>query len=162
MLLPESTVKELIKGLTSDQITSQGGLLKQLQKQILEAALKGEMTDHLGYEKHAKSDGSNARNGSFQKTLKGDFGEMTLQVPRDRNGQFEPQIIRKGQTRFNGFDDKIISLYARGMTTREIQEHLHEIYGTEVSPSLISSVMGFRSPKCLRISLPADLISSGK
>lgn len=140
MLLPENTVKELIKGLSSEQIIGQGGLLKQLQKQLIEAALKGEMTDHLGYEKHAKSEGSNARNGSFQKTLKGDFGELTIQVPRDRHGDFEPGIIKKGQTRFDGFDEKIISLYARGMTTREIQEHLYEIYGTEVSPALISTV----------------------
>jgi putative transposase len=82
----------------------------------------------------------NTRNGKSKKTLKGEFGELPIEVPRDRHGSFEPQLIPKHQTRWSGFDDKIISLYARGMTVREIQAHLQEMYGTEVSPSLISSV----------------------
>jgi putative transposase len=82
----------------------------------------------------------NTRNGKSKKTLKGDFGELPIEVPRDRHGSFEPQIVTKHQTRWAGFDEKILSLYARGMTVREIQSHLEEIYGTEVSPTLISSV----------------------
>ena len=82
----------------------------------------------------------NTRTGKSKKTLKGDFGELPIEVPRDRHGSFEPQLIPKHQTRWAGFDDRIISLYARGMTVREIQAHLQEMYGTEVSPSLISSV----------------------
>src|SRR6201997_3549979 len=99
------------------------------------------MTDHLGYEKHdpAGHHGGNTRNGKSQKTLKGDFGELELETPRDRQATFDPKIVAKRQTRWTGFDDKIISMYARGMTTREIQGHLEEIYGIEVSP-LISNV----------------------
>jgi len=125
-----------------EDIIGQNGLLKQLTKALLERALEAEMTAHLGYEKHAAAgDGSgNSRNGTSQKTLKGDFGELPLELPRDRNATFEPQIVAKHQTRFAGFDDKIISMYARGMTTREIQGHLEEIYGIEVSPALISEV----------------------
>jgi len=83
---------------------------------------------------------SNSRNGKTTKALKGDFGELPLETPRDRNGTFEPKIVAKGQTRFTGFDDKIVSMYARGMSTREITGHLEEIYGVEVSPALISHV----------------------
>jgi putative transposase len=118
------------------------GLLKQFTKAVLERALRAEMTEHLGYAKHeAAGQGSgNSRNGVTRKTLKGEFGEIELETPRDRNGEFEPQIVRKNQTRWTGFDDKILSLYARGMTTREIQGHLEEMYQVEVSPSLISQV----------------------
>lgn len=100
------------------------------------------MTEHLGYEKHdpAGYNKGNSRNGKTSKKLKGDFGEIDLETPRDRNGTFEPKMIAKGQTRFTGFDDKILSMYARGMSTREIQGHLEEIYGVEVSPTLISNV----------------------
>jgi putative transposase len=100
------------------------------------------MSDHLGHDKNApvtNPDG-NTRNGKSKKTLKGEFGELPIDIPRDRQGSFEPQLIPKHQTRWAGFDDKILSLYARGMTVREIQSHLEEMYGTEVSPTLISSV----------------------
>jgi len=125
-----------------EEIIGKNGLLKQLIKGLVERAMQGEMNHHLGYEKHnARGNNSgNSRNGKSQKTLKGDFGEMTIDVPRDRNGTFVPQIIEKNQTRFKGFDDKIISMYARGMTTREIAAHLEEIYGIDVSPDLISDV----------------------
>ncbi|MGB5685387.1 MAG: IS256 family transposase [Candidatus Electrothrix sp.] len=125
-----------------EDLIGETGLLKQLTKGLLERALQAELTDHLGYEKHAPvtTKGGNARNGTSKKTLKGEFGKMPIDVPRDRDSSFEPLIITKGQTRFSGFDDKIISLYARGMTTREIQGHLEEIYGVDVSPSLISGV----------------------
>jgi putative transposase len=109
---------------------------------VLERALQGEMTEHLGYPKHGSTSAQtgNSRNGTSRKTLKGDFGEVELETPRDRNGEFAPQIIKKNQTRWTGFDDKILSMYARGMTTREIQGHLEEMYQVEVSPSLISEV----------------------
>ena len=104
-----------------EDIIGENGLLKQLTKALLERAMQSEMTEHLGYEKHdpAGHNSGNSRNGATIKTLKGDFGEMPLETPRDRNGSYEPKIIGKGQTRFTGFDDKIISMYARGMTTRD-------------------------------------------
>ena len=125
-----------------EDLIGENGLLKQLTKMLVERALEVEMAEHLG---HDKSDPvtnatGNARNGHSAKTLKGEFGELPLDIPRDRQGAFEPQLIGKHQTRWTGFDDKIVSLYARGMTVREIQGHLTEMYGTEVSPSLISAV----------------------
>lgn len=127
---------------TPEDILGEGGLLKQLTKAVLERAMQAELTEHLGYEPHdsAGDNSGNSRNGKSKKTLKGDFGELPIEVPRDRDSSFEPKIVPKGQTRFDGFDDKILSLYARGMTTREIQAHLEEIYQVEVSPALISSV----------------------
>ena len=125
-----------------EDLIGENGLLKQLTKQLLERAMAAEMTEHVGYEKHdAEGDNSgNSRNGKSAKTIKGTFGEIVLETPRDRNGTFEPQIIEKHQTRFTGFDANIISLYARGLSTREIQQHLEEIYHVEVSPALISNV----------------------
>lgn len=125
-----------------EELIGENGLLKQLTKALLERALQGEMTHHLGHKKNGAitSPGGNARNGKSAKTIKGEFGNLPIEIPRDRESSFEPVIIPKGQTRFNGFDDKIISLYARGMTTREIQGHLEDIYGIDVSPSLISTV----------------------
>jgi|ERR1051326_2042738 putative transposase len=125
-----------------EQIIGEDGLLKQLTKALLERVLEAELTDHLGYEKSdpAGYNSGNSRNGKTAKKLKGDFGEIELETPRDRNATFEPKMVAKGQTRFTGFDDKILSMYARGMTTREIQGHLTEMYGVEVSPTLISNV----------------------
>lgn len=127
---------------TPEDIIGEHGLLKQFTKALLERAMQAEMTQHLGYEKHdqAGNNSGNSRNGKTTKALKGDFGEVALETPRDRNGTFEPKIVAKGQTRFAGFDDKIVSMYARGMSTREITGHLEEIYGVEVSPALISNV----------------------
>jgi putative transposase len=123
-------------------IAGENGLLKQLTKALLERAMQAELTDHLGYEKHdpAGHKTGNSRNGKSRKKLKGDFGEIDLETPRDRNGSFEPKIVGKHQTRWTGFDDKILSMYSRGMTTREIQGHLQEIYGIDVSPTLVSNV----------------------
>jgi putative transposase len=139
--------KKLIDQLLTDykkpeDIIGENGLLKQLTKAVLERALEAEMSEHLGYEKHgpAGQHQGNPRNGKNRKTLQGDFGELELETPRDRQARFEPKIVRKRQTRWTGFDDKIVSMYARGMTTREIQGHLDEIYGIEVSPTLISNV----------------------
>ena len=136
-------IDQLLKDYKSpEDVLGENGLLKQLTKAVLERALKAELTHHLGYEKHSPEgqNSGNSRNGKTKKTLKGEFGTLPIEVPRDRNSTFEPQIVAKGQTRFEGFDDKILSLYARGMTTRQIQQHLEEIYQVEVSPSLISTV----------------------
>jgi putative transposase len=138
--ISDELIDEMLKrGRSPEDVNA---LLKQFTKAVLERALQGEMTEHLGYAKHdAAGDRSgNSRNGVTRKTLKGEFGEVELETPRDRNGEFAPQIVQKNQTRWTGFDDKILSMYARGMTTREIQGHLEEIYQVEVSPSLISEV----------------------
>jgi len=138
---------ELIDKLLADyqkpeDLIGENGLLKQLTKRLLERAMAAELTEHVGYEKHdrAGDHSGNSRNGESGKTIKGTFGSLAIKVPRDRNGTFAPQIIEKHQTRFTGFDDNIISLYARGLSTREIQQHLEEIYQVEVSPALISNV----------------------
>jgi putative transposase len=125
-----------------DDMFGTDGLLQQLTKALVERAMQAELTHHLGYEKHAPEGDKtgNSRNGSFPKTIKGKRGQLQIDVPRDRAGEYQPQLIKKGQTRFDGFDDKIISMYSRGMTVREIQAHLKEIYGVEVSPDLISTV----------------------
>ena len=139
--------KELLDELIKDykkpeDLIGETGLLKQLTKALMERALGAELTDHLGYEKHdpAGYNSGNSRNGTSSKKVKGEFGEIVVETPRDRNGSFEPRILQKHQTRFDGFDSKILSMYARGMTTREIQGHLEQMYGVEVSPTLISGV----------------------
>lgn len=129
MATRDKLIDELLKEYpTSEDFFGKEGLLKQLTKDLVERILQAEMTDHLGYEKHApEGKGSgNSRNGTRRKKLKGDQGQLSLEMPRDRNGDFEPQLIPNGQSRIPGFDDKIISLYARGLTTREIQGHLEE------------------------------------
>src|SRR6478609_10174903 len=125
-----------------EDLTGDDGLFKQLKKALIERALGAELTEHLGYQKGdpAGRGSGNSRNGTSSKTLLTEDGEVEIAVPRDRGGTFEPKLVAKGQTRFDGFDDKILSLYARGMTVREIQGHLAELYGTEVSPDLISRV----------------------
>lgn len=125
-----------------EDLIGEGGLLKQLTKALVERVLEAEMSDHLGHTRNGRVTNStgNTRNGKTKKTIKGEFGELPIEVPRDRDATFEPLLVQKHQTRWSGFDEKIISLYARGMTLREIQSHLEEMYGTEVSPSLISSV----------------------
>ena len=133
---------ELLKGKKPEEILGNEGLLRELTKRLVERALEGEMTTHLGYEKHATEgrNSGNSRNGSSSKRVKADFGEIEIEVPRDRTGEFDPQLVKKGQRRLPGFDEKVIALYARGMTVREIQGHLQELYGVEVSPTLISNV----------------------
>lgn len=145
MAKPDPTDKfidDLIRGKKPEEILGDEGVLKQLTKRLVERALEGEMTHHLGYEPHApegKNTG-NSRNGKTVKTVIGESGELEITVPRDRTGEFEPKLLPKRQRRLPGFDDKVIALYARGMTTREIQGHLEELYGVEVSPQLISAV----------------------
>ena len=138
----EAALDELLVGKSTEEMVGPDGLLKQFTKALLERAMKAELTHHLGYEKHEPGGrgSGNSRNGQSRKTVQGDFGAVEIAVPRDRNGSFEPKILPKHERRLAGFDDKILSLYARGMTTRDIQSHLEEMYGVEVSPSLISEV----------------------
>jgi len=143
MTRKDELIDELLKECNSpEDILGEGGLLKELTKSLVERALEGEMTDHLGYTKHSPvgKNTSNYRNGKTSKTIKGKNGKMEIAVPRDRNGEFEPQLIPKHHRRFDGFDDKIISMYARGMTTRDIRDQLEELYGVDVSPTFISTV----------------------
>src|SRR3977135_4612498 len=123
-------------------LIGENGLLKQLTKQLLERAMAAELTEHVGYDKHdvAGNNSGNSRNGKSTKTLKGTFGELALETPRDRNGTYEPRIIEKHQTRFTGFDANIISLYARGLSTREIHQNLEAINYVGVSAASISNV----------------------
>ena len=134
---------ELLAGYEKpEDLLGEDGLFNQLKKALLERALGAELTHHLGYEKGdpvGRGTGNN-RNGSYAKTVLTEDGVVEIDVPRDRNGSFEPQIVAKGESRLDGFDDKIISLYARGMTVREIQGHLRELYAVDVSPDLISRV----------------------
>jgi len=139
----EKILDEMIKGCkTQDDLFGEKGVVKQFVKAISEQALKGELTTHLGYDKHSVGgyNSGNSRNGYNKKTIKGEFGETEIEVPRDREGTFIPRFIEKNQTRFTGFDDKIIAMYARGLSTRDIQDQLKEIYGVDVSPTLISNV----------------------
>ena len=141
--VPEALLTSLLANYQKpEDLIGENGLLKQLTKLLVEKALDVEMSNHLGHDKNQPvvNTSGNTRNGKSKKTLKGEFGELPIDIPRDRHGSFEPQLIPKHQTRWTGFDDKILSLYARGMTVREIQAHLEEMYGTEVSPTLISSV----------------------
>ena len=125
-----------------EDLTGDDGLFKRLKTALIERALGAELTEHLGYEKgdSAGRGSGNSRNGASSKTILTEDGEIAIAVPRDRAGSFEPQLIAKGQTRFDGFDGKILSLYARGMTVREIQGHFAEVYGADVSPDLVSRV----------------------
>jgi putative transposase len=141
--VPEALLANLLADYQKpEDLIGENGLLKKLTKLLVEKALDAEMAAHLGHGKHepVANPAGNTRNGKSRKTLKGEFGELPIEIPRDRHGTFEPQLIPKHQTRWTGFDGKVISLYARGMTVREIQSHLEEMYGTEISPSLISSI----------------------
>ena len=141
-LRPELLDELLADYETPEDLLGDDGLFKQLKKALLERALGAELSDHLGYEKgdRAGRGTGNSRNGHSGKTVLTEDGAVELAVPRDRNGSFEPAIVPKGARRLDGFDDRILSLYARGMTVREIQAHLHELYRVEVSPDLISRV----------------------
>ncbi|WP_326793291.1 transposase [Streptomyces sp. NBC_00841] len=122
------------------KLTGEGGLLQQLTKRILESALEGEITDHLGHEKHERAVGGNTRNGTRSKTVVTEVGPVDIEVPRDREGSFEPQIVKKRQRRLTGVDEMVLSLSARGLTHGEISAHLAEVYGAEVSKTTISTI----------------------
>jgi transposase-like protein len=140
----KSLLDELFKDFRGNakELLGEHGLLKRITQRALESALEGELTDHLGYSPHesAGRNSGNSRNGKSRKTLQSTAGELAIEVPRDRNGSFEPQLVRKRQRRLEGLDDKIIALYARGLSTREIGAELTELYGAEISPTLISNV----------------------
>ncbi len=138
----DKLIDEMIAGKTPEEIVGEGGLLQALTKRVYERALAGEMTHHLGYPPNAPEgkNSGNSRNGKTSKTVKTGSADVTLEIPRDRNGEFEPQLVKKHQRRLPGFDDKVLALYARGLTTRDIQGHLEEMYQSEVSPALISAV----------------------
>ena len=140
--LDELITKVLADYERPEDLIGNTGLLAKLTQRVIEKAMDAEMTTHLGHERHGAVTHPSGitRNGRSKKTLKGEFGSVPIEVPRDRQGTFEPQLVPKHQTRWSGFDNKILSLYARGLSVRDIQAHLKEMYGTEVSPSLISSV----------------------
>jgi putative transposase len=141
--LPDELVDELLAGAkTEEQIVGPGGLLSQLTKRLVERALEVELTDHLGFEPHQEPPGGtgNTRNGAPPKTLMTDHGPVQIKAPRDRDGSFEPKLVRKRQRRFEGFDDKILALYGRGLSTRDIEAYLRELYGVSVGRDLISRV----------------------
>lgn len=143
MSIRRELIDELLKDYSNPQdVLAEDGLLKQLTKAVIERCLETELDSHLGYPKHGRHGNANGntRNGTSQKTLKGEQGHIEIEVPRDRQGTFETQLVKKGQTRLEGFDEKILAMYARGMTTRDIQAQLQELYGVEVSPTLISNV----------------------
>lgn len=139
----DALLDELLKDYTDPKdILGEHGLLRQLTKRLVERALEAELTAHLGYAPHARngSNSGNCRNGKGKKVVQTETAQFAIDVPRDRDGSFEPQLIRKRQRRLDGFDDKVLALYARGLSTREIQDHLEDLYGVEVSPTLISNV----------------------
>src|SRR5580704_2465163 len=141
--LPDELVDQLLAGASSEEeIVGPGGLLSQLTQRLVERALEVEITDHLGYELHREPPGGtgNTRNGSTRKRLATEHGPVEIRAPRDRDGSFEPMIVRKRQRRFEGFDEKILALYSRGLSVRDVQAHLRELYGVEVSTGLISQV----------------------
>ncbi|MFC1566292.1 IS256 family transposase [bacterium] len=143
MIIKEEILEELLKDCTSpEDLMGKNGLVKQLTKSLIEKALDGEITHHLGHSRHSKSGGkkTNYRNGSNSKNLRTNLGEIEIESPRDRNGTFEPKLVEKRQTKFKEFDNKIISMYARGMSNRDIEEHLKDIYGVEVSAQFITNV----------------------
>ena len=139
----DALIDELLEDVEDPkEILGKNGLLKQLTKRLVERTLEAELTNHLGYEPHEqKGRGTgNSRNGKGRKAVKSETGEIDIQVPRDRNGTFEPKLVKKRQRRLEGFDDKVLALYSRGLSTRGIQEQLEELYGVDVSPTLISNV----------------------
>ncbi len=141
--LADEVIDELLAGArTEEEIVGPGGVLAQLTKRLVERAMSAELTEHLGYELHQEPPGGagNTRNGSTAKTLATEHGPVRIETPRDRKGSFEPQIVKKGQRRFEGFDEKILALYSRGVSTRDIEAHLAEIYGVKVGRDLISRV----------------------
>src|SRR3954463_6200392 len=139
-LLPPDALEDALKGLEPDEITGPGGLLTQLAGRVIETALGAELTEHLGHPPGGTPQGSNVRNGSGRKTVTTDLGAVEIRTPRDRDGSFDPKLVGKRQTRLAGLDDKILGLYAGGMTTRDISAHLAELYGVAIGRDTISRV----------------------
>jgi putative transposase len=139
-LLPDAALDEAVKGLKPEDLSGPGGLLSQLAGRVIQAALEAEMTDHLGHEPGGRPQGANVRNGGIAKTVQTDLGPVQIQTPRDRQGSFVPQLVKKRQTRLAGLDDKVLGLYAGGMTVRDISTHLSELYGSEIGRDTISRI----------------------
>ena len=141
-LLPADALQDALAGLRPEEITGPGGLVTQLAGRVLETALGAELTEHLGYPPGQAPPGGagNTRNGSTPKRLRTELGTVEIKTPRDREGSFEPKLVAKRQTRLAGLDDKILGLYAGGMTVRDISHHLSELYGTEIGRDTISRV----------------------
>lgn len=139
-LLPEEALEDALKGLGPEEITGPGGLLTQLAGRVIETALGAELTEHLGHPPGGVPAGPNVRNGAGSKALQTDLGTVRIKTPRDRDGSFEPQLVGKRQTRLAGLNDKILGLYAGGMTVRDISAHLAELYGVEIARDTISNV----------------------
>src|SRR4051794_34518239 len=139
-LLPEGALDDAVKGLRPEELSGPGGLLSQLAGRVVEAALEAEMTEHLGHPPGGRPQRSNVRNGASSKRVQTDLGPVDVRTPRDREGSFEPQILPKRQTRLAGLDDKVLGLYAGGMTVRDISHHLSELYGTEIGRDTISRI----------------------
>ncbi|MFL5957717.1 MAG: IS256 family transposase [Solirubrobacterales bacterium] len=139
-LLPEGALDDAVRGLTPDELSGPGGLLSQLAGRVVEAALEAEMTEHLGHPPGGVPEGANVRNGATAKTIQTDLGPVEIKTPRDRESSFAPRLVAKRQTRLAGLDDKILGLYAGGMTVRDISHHLSELYGTEIGRDTISRI----------------------
>src|SRR4051794_6882865 len=139
-LLPEDALEDALKGLAPEEITGPGGLLTQLAGRVIETALGAELTDHLGHPPGGVPQGPNVRNGAGRKTVKTELGAVEVKTPRDRDGSFDPKLVAKRQTRLAGLDDKILGLYAGGMTVRDISAHLSEPYGVQIGRDTISTV----------------------
>jgi len=142
MKLSFNVEKELENCKTIEDISGKNGLLKRMLKEMTEQILEAELSDHLGYDKYSTEghNSGNSRNGKNSKTVNTDFGEMDLNTPRDRNGTYDPQLVKKRQTDITDFDEKVISMYSKGMTVRDIQEHVKDYYGVDVSPTLLSNI----------------------
>lgn len=137
--LKDEMIAELVAGCQSEgDLFGPDGVFTRLKGAVMEKLLEAEMTNHLGHDRHERRKGSNGRNGHTTKTVTTETGPVEIRVPRDREGTFEPKLVKKRQGRLEGFDEKVLALYARGMSTRDIQAHLHELYGTDVSHELIS------------------------
>jgi putative transposase len=139
-VLPTDALEDALKGLEPDDITGPGALLTQLAGRVIETALGAELTEHLGHPPGGVPQGPNVRNGAGRKTVNTDLGPVEVKTPRDRDGSFEPRLVAKRQTRLAGLDDKILGLYAGGMTVRDISAHLAELYGVDVGRDTISRV----------------------
>lgn len=137
--LKEEMIAELVAGCQNEgDLFGPEGVFTRLKGAVMERLLEAEMTTHLGHDRHERRKGSNSRNGHSVKTVTTETGPVEIRVPRDRDGSFDPQLVKKRQTRLEGFDEKVLALYGRGMSTRDIQAHLRELYGTDVSHELIS------------------------
>ena len=139
-LLPEGALDDAVRGLKPEELSGPGGLLSRLAGRVVEAALEAELTEHLGHPPGGRPQGPNVRNGATSKTVQTDLGPVEIKTPRDREGSFEPQLVRERQTRLAGLDDKVLGLYAGGMTVRDIAAHLSELYGTEIGRDTISRI----------------------